>query len=153
MRKLAALTVVLAFTVTACGNGGDEDALGMGDRGLDRCSLITADEAEQWFGSPVSAAPSEGFDGEPDLVTCLYEAETGASVLIQVYDGDVFFAEVGSGSRTGETLEGLGEDAWTDAGTVKFLQNDWSASVSRIIGSVSDEALLEMARLMSSRLP
>ena len=63
MRKPAALTIVLAMIVAACGNGGDEDALGMGDRGLDRCSLITVDEAGQWLGSPVFAAPSEGFDG------------------------------------------------------------------------------------------
>lgn len=145
------MTLILA----ACGNGdGGDDVLGLGDRGLDRCSLISAQEAEEWFGGTVLAAPSEGINGKPDPVTCLYELESSFnSVLVQVYDGDVFFAEPGSGARTGETLEGLGEDAWTKAGDVNFLQNDWTVSVSRISGQVSDAGLLEMAELISSRLP
>jgi hypothetical protein len=148
-------TLVLASIATACGNGGgDEDVLGLGDRNLDRCSLISAQEAEQWLGGTVSAAPSEGISGDPDPVTCLYEVEGSPdSVFVQVYDGEVFFAEPGSASRTGEDLQGLGEDAWTKQGDVNFLQNNWTVSVSRILGRVSDADLLEMAQLISSRLP
>jgi hypothetical protein len=129
--------------------------LGLGDRGLDRCSPISAAEAEQWLGAPLAEpAPTEGIDGGPDPVTCFYEkADDGASLLVQVYDGAVFFAEEGSAARTGETIDGLGEDAWMGDGSVKFLQNDWSVSVSRIVGPIPDEGILELAKLVASRLP
>jgi hypothetical protein len=55
--------------------------------------------------------------------------------------------------RVGETVEGLGQDAWIGDGSIQFLQNEWSASVSRIMGQISDEGLIEIAELMSSRLP
>ena len=155
-RRAAALcaTLAIAMMVSACGGGGGDDVLGLGDRNLDRCSLISAGEAEQWLGGTVSVAPSDGIDGEPDPITCLYQkVDAFTSFLIQVYDGEVFFAEEGSASRTGETIDGLGEDAWVGDGKVKFLQNDWSASVSRISGTIPDEDILEMAQLMSSRLP
>ena len=155
-RSAAALCAILAvaLAVSACGGGGGDDVLGLGDRNLDRCFLISAGEAEQWLGGTVSVAPSGGIDGEPDPVTCLYQKiDAFTSFLIQVYDGEVYFAEEGSASRTGETIDGLGEDAWVGDGTVKFLQNDWSASVSRISGTIPDEDILEIARLMSSRLP
>ena len=153
------LALALAMVVSACEGGvevgnGDDNVLGLGDRGLDRCSLITEAEAEEWLGGPAVAAPSEGFDDEPDLVTCLYKSEDPrASFLVQVYDGEVFFAEVGSAARLGETIDGLAEDAFQDQGSVKFFQNDWSASVSLISGLIPDEDILEMAELMSSRLP
>lgn len=156
MNRIAALfvTLAVALVVSACGGGGGDDVLGLGDRGLDRCSLISAVEAEQWFGGAVLVAPSDGIDGTPDPITCMYQKEGAfTSVLIQVYDGEVFFAEVGSASRTGETFDGLGEDAWIGDGKVGFLQNGWSASVSRISGTIPDEAILEMAQMMSSRLP
>jgi hypothetical protein len=157
MNRLNAVFAILAFALiaTACGGGDSEDdVLGLGDQDLDRCSVMTAEEAEQWLGGTVSAAPSEGFDGKPDLVTCFYEVDgTFNSVLVQVYDGGVYFAETGSAARTGETLQGLGDDAWTQAGDVNFLQDDWTVSVSRISGQVPDADLLEMAQLISSRLP
>ncbi len=100
-----ALVFLLVMAVSACGG---EDVLGMGDRQLDRCSLMSAEESEQWLGASLSEpASSEGIDGEPDPVTCLYQNEM-ASLLIQVYDGEEFFAEEGSPARTGETIEGLG---------------------------------------------
>jgi hypothetical protein len=152
------LLVVGSVVVGSCGGGDDSvvesDQPGSVERELDRCSLISEAEAESWMGPGVTAGPAEGFDGEPDLVTCLYEVE-GAfnSVLVQVYDGEVYFAEPGSPSRTGEDLAGLGEDAWTKPGDVNFLQNDWTVSVSRISGQATDAALLEMAEMISSRLP
>ncbi len=155
-RSAAALcaTLAVALVVSACGGGGGDDVLGLGDRNLDRCSLISAGEAEQWLGGTVSVAPSDGIDGKPDPITCLYQkADAFTSILIQVYDGEVFFAEEGSASRTGETIDGLGEDAWIGDGKVGFLQNGWSASVSRISGTIPDEDILEIAQLMSSRLP
>jgi hypothetical protein len=116
--------------------------------------LISAGEAEQWLGGTVSVAPSDGIDGKPDPITCLYQkVDAFTSILIQVYDGEVFFAEEGSASRTGDTIDGLGEDAWIGDGKVGFLQNGWSASVSRISGTIPDEDILEIAQLMSSRLP
>lgn len=147
--------LVLLLAAVACGGASNESTqLGFGGRGLDRCSLIGVDEAEQWLGSSVSAGPTDGFDGEPDLLTCSYEAEENRNaVLVQIYDGASFFAEPGSAARDGETLEGLGEDAWTKPGTVRFLQNDWAVSVSRIFGTVPDEAVLEMAEMISARLP
>jgi hypothetical protein len=149
------IALAIALIATACGGGdSDEDVLGLGDQDLDRCSLIASQEMEQWLGGTVLSGPAEGFDGEPDLVTCLYEVEgTSTSVFVQVYDGDVYFAEPGSAARTGETLEGLGDDAWTAAGDVNFLQDDWTVSVSQISGQVSDADLLEMAQLISSQLP
>ena len=154
-RPIALLVALVALIGAACGAGGSGgDAAGSGDRDLDRCSLVTAQEAEKWFGTSVSVAPSEGFDGEPDPVTCLYQAEGSLdSVLVQVYDGEVYFAEPGSNAWTGETLTGLGEDAWTQEGDVNFLQNNWTVSVTRITGRVADVDLLEMAQLISSRLP
>lgn len=157
MNRLIALFVALAIALiaTACGGGdSDDDVLGLGDQDLDRCSLMTAEEAEQWLDGTVSAAPSEGIDGKPDLVTCFYEVDgTFSSVFVQVYDGEVYFAEPGSAARTGETLQGLGDDAWTQAGDINFLQDDWTVSVTRISGQVPDADLLEMAQLISSRLP
>jgi hypothetical protein len=157
MNRLIALFVALAIALiaTACGGGdSDDDVLGLGDQDLDRCSLMTAEEAEQWLDGTVSAAPSEGIDGKPDLVTCFYEVDgTFSSVFVQVYDGEVYFAEPGSAARTGETLQGLGDDAWTKAGDINFLQDDWTVSVTRISGQVPDADLLEMAQLISSRLP
>jgi hypothetical protein len=154
------LILVLALMVSACGgdaaggSGGGDAVLGLGDRGLDRCSLISETEAEAWLGGTVTAAPSEGFDGESDPVTCFYEADdSNKSILVQVYDGEVFFAEEGSAARSGETIEGLGDDAWKGQGKVSFLQSDWTASVSLISGLIPDEDILEMAELMSSRLP
>jgi hypothetical protein len=149
------MAVSLTLMVTGCGeDGGSEEVLGFGDRGLDRCSLVSAEEAEQWLGGPVNVGPTEGIDGEPDLITCFYEAENSPnSILVQVYDGEIFFAEEGSPSRTGETLDGLGDDAWIEAGDINFLQNDWTVSVSLILGRVTDEDLLAMAELISSRLP
>lgn len=153
--RIAVIAVTLALGVAACGGeAGDDGALGVGERGLDRCSLISPDEATTWLESQVTATHADGIYGEPDLVTCLYQADDSAnSVLVQVYDGDVFYAEKGSPARTGEDLDGLGEDAWTKDGDVNFLQNKWTVSVSRVIGSVTDESLLEMAKLISSRLP
>lgn len=154
-RQIALLAILFALFAAACGDGGSGgDAVGSGDRDLDRCSLVTAQEAEKWFGTTVSVGPSEGFDGEPDPVTCLYQAEGSFdSVLVQVYDGEVYFAEPGSAARTGETLDGLGEDAWTQEGDVNFLQSNWTVSVTRITGRLADADLLEMAQLISSRLP
>jgi hypothetical protein len=114
--------------------------------------LVSPDEAAQWIGGPVTAAPAEGIDGNPDPVTCMYEGSS-AKVLVQVYDGEVYFAEPGSASRVGVDVEGLGEDAFIGDGSVRFLQNGWSASVGQISGLVDDDSLLAMAHLMSSRLP
>ena len=155
-RAATLVTLALAVVVTACGEGGGaEDVLGLGDRNLDRCSMISAVEAEQWLGAPVSEpAPAEGVDGEPDPVTCLYENEEAVTIiLIQVYDGEVFFAEEGSTARTGQTIDGLGDDAWMGDGSVSFLQNEWTASVARIAGQIPDGDILEIAELLSSRLP
>jgi hypothetical protein len=149
-RRWLMIVLALATAVAACGS--DNEVLGLGDRDLDRCSLITVEEAEDWLGAPVEAATSEGLDGEADPVTCYYEGANG-SILLQVYDGAVFFAEPGSPARLGEDVAGLGEDAFRDNDSVKFLQNDWSASVSQISGVADIDHLMEMAELMSERLP
>jgi hypothetical protein len=153
LRRIAFLWLV-AFVVAACGDGNEEGALGVGDRGLDRCSLLTVEEVERWIGPLESEpAPSDSL-GEPDLVTCYYKAaDSPNSILVQAYDGEVFFAERGSQSRTGPDVSGLGEDAWRDQDSVKFLQNEWSVSVSKILGGFDDEALLDLAQLVSPRLP
>ena len=153
------VTMAIALIITACageleGTNGDDDVLGLGDRGLDRCFLISETEAEGWLGGPVVAAPSEGSDGVPDPVTCLYTSE--ASPCCHPRSGlrrGVFFAEEGSAARVGETIDGLGDDAFQGQGSVHFLQNDWSARVSLISGLIPHEDILEMAELMSSRLP
>jgi hypothetical protein len=143
--------VLLVLAVVGCG-GSNDDTLGMGDTDLDRCSLITPDEAAQWIGAPVTAAPSDGIDGKPDPVTCMYEG-SNAKVLVQVYEGEEFFAKPGSSSRVGEDVDGLGEDAFMDNDSVRFLQDGFAASVAQISGPVSGDSLLEMAHLMSSRIP
>ena len=148
------VTLVAAVLVSCNGETGS-DQLGVGDSGLDRCSLVSAEEVERWIGPLESEpAPSEGFDGEPDLVTCFYQAaDSPNSMLIQVYDGEVFYAEEGSAARTGPDVEGLGDDAWRDQDSVKFLQDDWAVSVSRILGLYDDEALLDVAEIISDNLP
>lgn len=151
MRRLLLLSAALALVVAACG-GGDGDTLGAEGRELDRCSLITTEEAAQWLGDPVTAAPSEGADGNPSPVTCLYEG-ANASVLLQVRDGAVYFAEPGSDSRTGQDVAGIGEDAFIDSDGIEFLQNDWSVSIGLILGILDQEAFVGMAEIVSGRLP
>lgn len=146
------LIIALSFAMATAACGGDEEVLGVGDRDLDRCSLITVEEAEDWLGAPVEAAPSDGLDGEPNPVTCLYEGANGL-VLVQVRDGAVFHAEPGSSTRVGEDVPGIGEDAFRDNDSVQFLQNDWSVSISQLIGTPNIENLIEMARLVAGRLP
>ncbi|MFZ0624949.1 MAG: hypothetical protein WAN34_00465 [Acidimicrobiia bacterium] len=144
--------LVVALAVTSCG-GGNGDA--SGDRSLDRCSLITPTEAEQWIGGAVAEpTPAEGIDGKPDPVTCEYRSdEARVHILVQVYDGEIYFAEPGSASRVGETIDDLGEDAFIGDGSVRFLQNGWTVSVDRISGQISDENLIGLARLISTKLP
>jgi hypothetical protein len=151
-RVFLVAVLVMALAVISCGGG---NGTASGDRSLDRCSLITATEAEQWIGGSVEEpVPADGIDGKPDPVTCEYRSDdAGTHVLVQVYDGDIYFAKPGSSSRIGETLDGLGEDAFVGDGSVRFLQNGWAVSVARIIGQVPDENLIEMARLISTRLP
>lgn len=151
MRKHLIQAISIALIVAACG-GDDGNTLGVGERDLDRCSLMTVEEAAEWLGDPVSAAPSEGFDGDPNPVTCRYDG-ANATVLVQVRDGAVFFSEPGSDARTGEDVEGLGEDAFMDADSIEFLQNDWSVSIGLISGLPEDGALLEIAPIISDRLP
>lgn len=150
MTRLAILVLVGSSMVAACGGG--DDSAGMEGRELDRCSLVTVEEAEDWLGPPVEAAPSENLDGSSDLVTCYYQGATG-SILLQVRDGAVYFAEPGSQARLPQDVPNLGEDAHMDNDSVRFLQNDWSVSVGQIGGVPDASELLEMARLVSSRLP
>jgi hypothetical protein len=150
--RLRHIVVPLVLLTAFAGCGDDGNTLGVGDTDLDRCSLITTDEAAQWIGAPVAAAPATGIDDSPDPVTCLYEG-ADAKVLVQVYEGEEYFAGPGSASRVGEDVDGLGEDAFMDSDSVKFLQDGWAASVAQISGPVDTDSLLEMAHLMSSRLP
>jgi hypothetical protein len=146
-----ALSIAMALVFTACG-GGDDDTLGAEGRELDRCSLMTAEEAAQWLGDPVTAAPSEDLDGDPDPVTCYYQG-ANASVLLQVRDGAVYFAEPGSASRIGDDVEGIGEDAFMDSDSIEVLQNDWSVAIGLISGVIPEDALVGMAEIVSGRLP
>ena len=150
MKRLVALALAGSLVVGAC--GGDDGSSGADGRELDRCSLVTVEEAEDWLGAPVEAAPSEDLDGTPDPVTCFFQGATG-SVLLQVRDGAVYFAEPGSPARLPQDVTDLGEDAHMDNDSVRFLQNDWSVSVGQIAGVPDAGELLEMARLVSSRLP
>lgn len=149
--RIILAAAAVAVGVVACG-GDDSGTLGADGRELDRCSLITVEEAAQWLGDPVSAAPSEGLDGNPNPVTCFYEG-TDASVLVQIRDGAVFFAEPGSDSRSGEDVAGLGEDAFIDSDSIEVLQNDWSVAIGHISGLLGEGSLLEMAQIVSDRLP
>lgn len=151
MRRLVILSLAATLAFVACGDG-DSGSLGGDGRELDRCSLITTEEAAEWLGEPVTAAPTEDFDGNPDPVTCLYEGAE-ATVLLQVRDGAVYFAEPGSDSRTGEDVEGIGEDAFIDSDSIEVLQNDWSVAIGQISGVPEPGALVEMARLVADRLP
>lgn len=151
MRRHLIRALFIALVIGACG-GADTDTPGAGGRDLDRCSLMTVEEASGWLGDPVSAAPSEGPDGNPSPVTCRYDG-ADANVLVQVRDGAVFFAEPGSDTRTGEDVEGLGEDAFMDSDSIEVLQNDWSVSIGLISGLIEDGALVEMASIVSDRLP
>lgn len=157
MRQHALLLIPFALLIAACGgsDGTDSDELGVGDRDLNRCSLVSVDEAEGWLGNGVIAEPPDGVDGDPDGTACRYQLDGEPdSILLQVYNGEVFWAEEGSETRIGETFTGLGEDAYVQTGGVYFLQDDWSVSISRLLGNrVTDEHLMEMAELVSSRLP
>lgn len=76
--RVMSLLMVGSMVLGSCGGGdssGETDQPGSVERELDRCSLISESEAETWMGPGVSAAPSEGFDGESDLVPSLYEVE------------------------------------------------------------------------------
>lgn len=154
MRRLVGFGVLL-LVLAAC--GGDDAGSGGGggdERELDRCSLVSAQEAEKWIGVG-TAQPADGFDGNPDLETCRYSNEAeDMIILVQVYDGEQYHADEGSGAREGATdVAGLGEDGFYINGAYRFLQDGWSVSVARIIGLIPDESLLEMAELIEARLP
>ena len=74
-------------------------------------------------------------------MTCFYRGATG-SVLLQVRDGAVYFAEPGSPARLEQDVTDLGEDAHMD--------NAFHAGEEE---AAHPAELLEMARLVSSRLP
>jgi hypothetical protein len=145
---LGAALILLGLAACGGGDGGD------GARDLAACDVMTAAEAEQWLGSPVEEPTQLELPGGPDEATCNYEnLETGQKILVQVNDGRRYFAEEGSGARGGPTVDGLGEDAWADEGTVAFTQNDWSVHVSNIVGGVTNATLMEIARFISTQLP
>jgi hypothetical protein len=104
IRSLVILGAVLLVLAAGCG-GGNDDTSGNGDRELDRCSLVTPEEAGDWIGAPVTAAPAEGIDGNPDPVTCDYVGGR-AHVLVQVYDDKIYFAEPGSAFESVRTWMG-----------------------------------------------
>ena len=155
MRRVV-LIVVLGLLAVACGGGGEpgeETSNGGGDRDFDRCSLVSGEEAEQWLGTPVDyVGPADLPVGAED--TCSYESSANQMrILLQVSDGEQYFAFEGSGARGPVTLEGLGEDAHTDGTYVAFLQDGFSVRVSQIQGNIPQQDLEEMAQLVESRLP
>lgn len=156
MRR-ASLVLVLAVLVAACGGdgggGGSAEGGGGGDRDFDRCSLMTAEEAEQWLGSPVDSVGPSDMPVNSE-VTCSYQSTTNEKiVLLQVYDGEKYFAFAGSDVRGPDTIAGLGEDAHTDGDSLSFLKDDFTVSISRIQGTITVAELEEIARLIESRLP
>jgi len=153
--KTASLFVVLMMVLAACGGGSPEGGgdNGGGDREFDRCTLMTAEEAEQWLGSPVDEVEPADLPVGADS-TCSYRSTSNErSILIQVDDGEFYFAEEGSGARGPETISGLGEDAHTDGTYVAFLKDGWSVRVSQIQGAMTQAQLEEIAHLIESRLP
>lgn len=160
MRK-SILLFVLALVVAACGgdsgnggaDGGDGGDGGDGDRSVAACDLLSADEAAQWLGgSPVDAGPSDAPGSQDE--TCSYRNDEAAmQILLQVRDGEQYFAGPDSGARGPDDVDGIGEDGHTDGSYVAFLANGFSVRVSQIQGPVTYEDLEEIAKLIESRLP
>lgn len=151
--KSIALATILITSLVASACGGDSDGSGGGDgREIDVCSLITVSEAEVWLGGPVEPpAPYDGPNPEP---TCVYKS-TGAQtqILLQVYDGDKYYGGDNAELHPDATPVAVGEKGYAETGTVGFLQNGWTVSVSRTSGPVTDESLMAAAQTVSGRLP
>lgn len=155
MKRLSMFVLVCVLAVSCGGEGGEDDGTDTGTSGreFDRCTLLTAEEAEQWLGSPVDGV------GPADLPvgaesTCELESTANEMILlIQVEDGEQYFASEGSGARGPVTITGLGEDAHSDGDSVSFLQNSFAVRVSRIQGVIPVEDLEEIAHIIESRLP
>jgi hypothetical protein len=148
-KRLATFGVV-ALTLISCGGG--EDNAGGDGRNIETCTLITVAEAEAWLGGPVEPpAPYDGPDPEP---TCVYRsAGAQTQILLQVYDGEQYYGGDNSEIHPDAQPVDVGETGYIENGSVAFLQNDWSVSITRISGPVSDESLVAAARTVSSRLP
>lgn len=143
------MLLVGLLVVVSCG-GGDEKTLG---EGANSTGVASSRSRKPGSGSGNRSTQNRArAPTEPGPVTCLLEG-ADAIVLVQVRDGDVFHSEPGSSSRVGEDVADLGEDAYSSGDDVDFLQNDWSVSVSVIFGLVDEAALIEIAQIVSDRLP
>lgn len=161
MRRVL-LAVLLVLAVPACGGGSGTDQgsdsgggsiQGDGEREFDRCTLITAEEAEQWLGSPVDHVGPADLPVDADA-TCNYQSTANEKIILfQVNDGERYFASEGSGARGPDTITGIGEDAHTDGTYVEFLSDGYAVRVSRIQGDIPLADLEEIALLLESRLP
>jgi hypothetical protein len=150
------LILVLMLLIAACGGAdvadNDDGGGSGGDRDFDRCSIMSAEEAAQWLGSPVVVGPSDVPVGAEN--TCRYRNDAAEmQVLIQIYDGEKYWAFPGSATRGPTDIADLGEDAHADGDSVSFLKNEFAASVSRIQGDIPAEDLEAIARLLEPRLP
>lgn len=142
--------VALCLVVMAC--GGDSQSGSGGGRTVEPCSLITVEEAGPWLGGPVDPpAPYDGPDPEP---TCIY-ASAGAQtrILLQVYDGEEYYGGDNAELHPDAQPIDIGEKGYAESGTIGFVQNGWTVSITRISGPVTDESLASAARVVSSRLP
>lgn len=151
MRSIAVMILALSILLFACGGSGESTG-GQEGRSIEPCSLITAAEAEVWLGGPVDPpAPYTGPDPEP---TCVYKSPGAQTqILLQVYDGEVYYGGDNLENHPDSQPIDVGDKGISEVGSVEFLQNDWTVSISRISGPVTEESLLAAALLVSSRLP
>lgn len=162
-RPMSHLLLVIVLVLAACGGSGDDgagDTAGSDNGGgassdadFDRCSLMSAEEAAQWIGSPVDlVGPSDVPVGADE--TCVYASSPNETrILLQIRDGAQFFAEEGSGARGPDTIEGIGEDAHSDGSYIEFLEGGFTVRVSQIQGAISLDELKDIAQLIEGRLP
>jgi hypothetical protein len=148
--RIVAVALLMVLVSTSC--GGSADTTEQGGRDIEVCALITAAEAEAWLGGPVDQpAPYDGPDPEP---TCVYKSSGAQTqILLQVYDGDVYYSGDNPEIHPDATPIGVGSEGYAEPGSVGFLQNGWSVSITRISGPVTDASLLAAANTVSSRLP
>lgn len=154
-------------TTQATTGGGDETttqapAGTSGDRTVDVCSLVSTSEAEAWLGAGVVSDLAAGPTG-PDPQGCTFtSADANAQILLQVYDGEKYFAGPDNAELhpNAVIVPGLGETGFTSNVigsesnvSVHFLQNDWAVSVSDIAGGIPIDDLVAMAQLVSANLP
>jgi hypothetical protein len=151
MRRLLLLTLI-PIVLAACSGGGSSPAPAVsgtpsGAAPSDPCTLVAAAELQALLGAaPAPVGPSEQFQGR----TCNWNAPSGESVSLTVWQGRQFFSD----DPSAVAVSGLGDAAhYVDnvVDAVTWRQGDLTAQLTAV-GEPAQAQLVGVARQVSTRL-